>query len=38
MQHTLTLADGAIADIDYFSILREEWPHVRAGLRERLRR
>lgn len=31
-------ADGTIADVDYFSILLEEWPHVRAGLRERLRR
>jgi RimJ/RimL family protein N-acetyltransferase len=29
-------ADGTIADIDYFSVLREEWPAVRAGLLERL--
>ncbi|MHA7986447.1 GNAT family N-acetyltransferase [Rathayibacter sp. CAU 1779] len=29
-------ADGTIADIDYFSVLREEWPEVRAGLEERL--
>lgn len=31
-------ADGTVADIDYFSILREEWPQVRAGLRDRLGR
>lgn len=31
-------ADGTIADVDYFSILREEWPRVRAGLRARLDR
>lgn len=30
-------ADGTIADVDYFSIIREEWPQVRAGLEERLR-
>ena len=29
-------ADGTIADVDYFSILRSEWPTVRAGLLERL--
>ncbi|NNC10494.1 GNAT family N-acetyltransferase [Planctomonas sp. JC2975] len=29
-------ADGTIADIDYFSVLREEWPDVRARLEERL--
>jgi RimJ/RimL family protein N-acetyltransferase len=29
-------ADGTIADIDYFSVLREEWPAVRAGLEQRL--
>jgi len=31
-------ADGTVADVDYFSILRQEWPQVRAGLRERLGR
>lgn len=30
-------ADGTLADIDYFSILAEEWPEVRAGLEARLR-
>lgn len=29
-------ADGTLADIDYFSILAEEWPRVRAGLEARL--
>lgn len=29
-------ADGTIADIDYFSVLREEWPRVRQGLETRL--
>lgn len=31
-------ADGTIADIDYFSVLRGEWPGVRAGLEARLSR
>jgi hypothetical protein len=25
-----------VADVDYFSVLREEWPQVRAGLEQRL--
>jgi RimJ/RimL family protein N-acetyltransferase len=29
-------ADGTVADVDYFSVLREEWPQVRAGLEQRL--
>lgn len=29
-------ADGTIADVDYFSIVREEWPEVRAGLEARV--
>ncbi len=29
-------ADGTIADVDYFSVLREEWPVVRDGLLSRL--
>jgi RimJ/RimL family protein N-acetyltransferase len=29
-------ADGTVADVDYFSVLREEWPTVRAGLEARL--
>ena len=29
-------ADGTIADVDYFSILADEWPAVRAGLAQRL--
>lgn len=29
--------DGSVADTLYFSILRDEWPAVRAGLEERLR-
>lgn len=30
-------ADGSIADVDYFSVLRAEWPDVRLRLEERLR-
>lgn len=30
-------ADGSIADVDYFSVLADEWPSVRAGLERRLR-
>lgn len=29
-------ADGSIADADYFSIIREEWPSVRDGLEARI--
>lgn len=29
-------ADGSVADVDYFSILREEWPKVRARLEARI--
>ncbi|MBN6777012.1 GNAT family N-acetyltransferase [Pseudoclavibacter alba] len=29
-------ADGTIADVDYFSIVREEWAAVRAGLEARV--
>ena len=29
-------ADGTVADVDYFSVLREEWPPLRAGLEARL--
>lgn len=29
-------ADGSVADVDYFSVLRDEWPGVRAGLEARL--
>ena len=29
-------ADGTIADVDYFSVLHEEWPAVRARLEARL--
>lgn len=29
-------ADGTVVDVDYFSILPEEWPGVRAGLEARL--
>lgn len=31
-------ADATVADIDCVSILREEWPQVQAGLRDRLGR
>lgn len=31
-------ADGSLADVDYFSVLRDEWPDVRAGLQQRLSR
>lgn len=30
-------ADGTVADVDYFSVLRSEWPAVRQGLEARLR-
>lgn len=29
-------ADGTVADVDYFSVLVEEWPSVRAGLLARV--
>lgn len=29
-------ADGTIVDIDYFSVLRDEWASVRAGLEQRI--
>ncbi len=29
-------ADGTVADVDYFSVLRAEWPRVRDGLERRL--
>ncbi len=29
-------ADGSVADVDYFSVLHEEWPDVRVGLHRRL--
>lgn len=29
-------ADGSVADIDYFSVLTDEWPQVRGGLLTRL--
>lgn len=29
-------ADGSIADVDYFSVLRGEWPDVRSGLEQRV--
>lgn len=35
-QHRIA-PDGSVADTLYFSILRDEWPAVRAGLEERLR-
>lgn len=31
-------ADGTIADIDYFSVIRAEWPGVEVGLEERIAR
>lgn len=36
LRHHRVAADGSIGDTLYFSILREEWPGVRAGLEERL--
>lgn len=30
-------ADGSVADVDYFSVLRAEWPAVRQGIEARLR-
>ncbi len=35
-QHRIA-PDGSVADTLFFSILRDEWPAVRAGLEERLR-
>lgn len=29
-------ADGTITDVDYFSVIRDDWPAVRAGLESRL--
>lgn len=29
-------ADGTIADVDYFSVIRDDWPAVREGLESRL--
>jgi len=35
-QHRIA-PDGSVSDTLYFSVLRDEWPAVRAGLEERLR-
>ncbi|MCJ1707545.1 GNAT family N-acetyltransferase [Microbacterium sp. VKM Ac-2923] len=37
LRHHRIAPDGSVGDTLYFSILREEWPAVRAGLEERLR-
>ncbi|MDQ1136079.1 RimJ/RimL family protein N-acetyltransferase [Microbacterium sp. SORGH_AS 1204] len=37
LRHHRIASDGSIGDTLYFSILREEWPNVRAGLEARLR-
>ena len=31
-------ADGSVADVDYFSVLADEWPTIKAGLEQRLAR
>lgn len=36
LRHHRIAADGSIGDTLYFSILRDEWPAVRAGLEQRL--
>ncbi|GAB2469362.1 GNAT family protein [Luteococcus sediminum] len=36
LRHFRPAADGTVADVDYFSILRDEWPRVRSGLEARL--
>ncbi len=36
LRHFRPAADGTVADIDYFSVLRDEWPAVREGLERRL--
>lgn len=36
LRHFRPAADGTVADVDYFSILRDEWPRVRAGLQARV--
>lgn len=35
LRHFRPAADGTVADVDYFSILRDEWPLVREGLQAR---
>lgn len=36
LRHFRPAADGTVADIDYFSVLRTEWPRVRTGLEHRI--
>jgi N-acetyltransferase len=36
LRHHMILPDGRLIDWVYYSILREEWPGVRAGLEEKL--
>ncbi len=36
LRHFRPAADGTVADVDYFSVLRDEWPDVRDGLEARL--
>lgn len=36
LRHFRPAADGSVADVDYFSVLRSEWLDVRAGLLLRL--
>ena len=37
-RHDIVMPDGFVRDTVYYSILREEWPSVRAGLEEKLSR
>ena len=36
LRHHMILPDGRLVDWVYYSILRDEWPSVRAGLQEKL--
>jgi len=36
LRHHMILPDGRLIDWAYYSVLREEWPAVRAGLEEKL--
>ena len=37
LRHHMILPDGRLVDWVYYSILREEWPEVRAALEQNLR-
>lgn len=37
LRHNMVMPDGHVRDSVFFSVLREEWPAIKAGLEERLR-